>query len=494
MKNSQPIRARFAPSPTGYLHVGGLRTALYTYLLARQGQGQFILRIEDTDQTREAPGAIENILTSLNWAGLAPDEGVILKQGKIDERGKLGPYIQSKRQKIYQKYAQELIKKGQAYYCFCSTKRLETLKKQQEAAKQPTRYDWHCRDLTEQEVKNKLSRGEKYVIRLKAPTNQILEFTDWVYGKIVFNTNEIDDQVLLKSDGLPTYHLAVVIDDHLMKISHVIRGEEWLPSTPKHLLLYLFFGWEAPQFIHLPLILNPDKSKLSKRQGDVAVEDYRQKGYLAEALINFVALLGWNPGTDQEIFSLPELIKQFNPDKIHKAGAVFDLIKLNWLNGVYLKKMSLVDFQKVAEPFLKANFKKIPTDLQLKKIYELEQSRISVLNEMGQGLTFCFTEKLNYPASLLIWKKSSSTLIKNNLQLLLAELKKYTARDWTEKKLEEKIFAFIKNNNLNNGETLWPLRVALSGQEKSAPPFALAEALGQKRTLISLTEAIKKLG
>lgn len=486
------IRTRFAPSPTGFLHVGGLRTALYAYLFTKQNKGDFILRIEDTDQTREVGGATQKLLESLKWTGLEPDEGVITdKQGKIAEKGNLGPYIQSKRTKLYQKYAKKLVEDNNAYYCFCSPERLENLRRQQQAEKKPTHYDWHCRHLTKQEIEEKLEKKVKYVVRMKVPENQELTFVDWVRGEVKIRTADIDDQVILKSDGFPTYHLANVIDDHLMKISHVIRGEEWLPSTPKHILLYMFLKWETPQFIHLPLLLNSDKSKLSKRQGDIAIEDYWAQGYLPEALINFIALLGWNPGTDQEIFSLAELIKKFNLTKIHKAGAVFNQKKLDWMNSEYIKKIDDKQFTELTRPILEKKFQNLPNNLE--KILKLEKERINRLNEVGDNVKFFFTDDLKYDPQLLIWKKTDQEITIKNLEILINELKKYQIGDWTSAKLEKNILKFIKQNNLNNGDVLWPMRVALTGEQKSPPPFEIAEILGQEKSLARLNIALNFL-
>src|SRR3989339_1872219 len=304
------IRTRFAPSPTGRLHVGGLRSALFNYLLAKKNQGNFLLRIEDTDQTRLMAGGIENILNSLVWAGIVPDEGVIYdSEMKISQKGGKGPYIQSERLSTYQKYAQELLKKCFAYYCFCTKDRLEEIRTVQECSKLPTGYDGHCRELNSEHVAECLKKGMPYVIRLRMPREGVTTFTDLIRGGVTFKNELIDDQVLIKADGFPTYHLAVVVDDHFMEISHVIRGEEWLHSTPKHIQLYKMFGWKQPQFAHLPLLVNEQKQKLSKRHGDVSVEDYQEKGYLPEALVNFVAFLGWNPGDEREIFSLSALEK-----------------------------------------------------------------------------------------------------------------------------------------------------------------------------------------
>ena len=311
------VRTRFAPSPTGYLHVGGLRTALYNYIFARKHHGSFVLRIEDTDQERKVEGAIENLIETLKWTGIIPDEGPGFG-------GDYGPYIQSERLELYRRHAEILLEKELAYYCFCSQERLERLRQEQIAKKQPPRYDNHCRNLPADEVKRKLQSGEKFVIRMKTPLQGSVEVRDLIRGKVSFSADVLDDQILIKSDGFPTYHLANVVDDHLMKISHVIRGEEWLPSTPKHVLLYEYFNWKSPEFAHLPLLLNPDRSKLSKRHGDVAVESYRQKGYLAEALINFLALLGWNPGTDSYPLSSEAPQALFDCGKIFEAKGEYN--------------------------------------------------------------------------------------------------------------------------------------------------------------------------
>ncbi|MDO8669593.1 MAG: glutamate--tRNA ligase [Candidatus Buchananbacteria bacterium] len=490
----QKTRTRFAPSPTGYLHIGGLRTALYEYIFAKQNQGTFVLRIEDTDQTREVEGAVGGLLKALKWAGLEADEGILLgNDGKVAEKGNFGPYTQSKRLKIYQKYAQELVNKGQAYYCFCTPARLEELKANQQTAGQLTHYDRECLKLTPDEIKGKLDNGERHVIRFQIPEGQEIKFQDEVKGEIKFNTTDIDDQIILKSDGFPTYHLASVVDDYSMKINYVIRGEEWLSSTPKHILLYQAFGWAVPQFAHLPLLLNSDKSKLSKRQGDVAVEDYRDHGYLPEALVNFVALLGWNPGTEKEIFSLAELIKVFDIKKVHKSGAVFNQEKLNWFNSEYLKKLNPGEFQKMARPYLEKNIKQVSPDLNLDKFFAIEQQRISRLSEVGEDLKFIFAADLNYQAEGLIWKKSAKATILKNLKSLIVELQKYDKPDWRAETLEKNIRDFIASNNLLNGEVLWPMRFALTGEEKSPTPFEVAEILGPEKTIKRLKEAIEKL-
>ncbi len=381
------IRTRFAPSPTGFLHVGGLRTALYNYLFAKQNQGHFVLRIEDTDQRRKVAGAVENLIATLDWAGVKPDEGPNLG-------GKFGPYVQSERLELYRKYADELLEKGHAYYCFCSAERLQKLKEWQTAHKIPPRYDNHCRNLTPAEVQARLAAGEEHVIRLKVPIDGTVVVNDLIRGQVTFPVGLVDDQVLIKSDGFPTYHLANVIDDHLMHISHVIRGEEWLPSTPKHVLLYQYFGWELPQFAHLSLLLNPDKSKLSKRQGDVAAEDYRRKGFLPEALINFLALLGWNPGDDREIFSIEDLIKEFSLERVSKSGAIFNIEKLTWMNSLYIRKLEPEQLLKAARPYLPVTGNW--SDAKILAALITVKDGLNTLAEVTPKTAFYFTECLAY--------------------------------------------------------------------------------------------------
>ncbi|MDO4799321.1 MAG: glutamate--tRNA ligase [Bacillota bacterium] len=319
-------RVRFAPSPTGYLHIGGLRTALYDYLFAKQTGGKYILRIEDTDQTRLVEGAIEGIIDASAWAGVHHDEG---------------PYIQSQRLPIYKKWADYLLEQGHAYCCFCSKERLEEVRAQQTERGENPKYDGHCRHLSMEEVQRRIAAGEEHVVRLKLPENRVIEFHDLIKGDISVNTNDLDDQVLMKSDGFPTYHMAVVVDDHEMGITHVLRGDEWLISTPKHIYLYEAFGWQPPAHVHLPVILGTNKKKLSKRQGDVAVEDFRRKGYLPEALVNYIALVGWSPEGDSEIMTMEEMIEKFSFDRVSKSGGIFDIDKLKWMNNHYLRQADL---------------------------------------------------------------------------------------------------------------------------------------------------------
>ncbi|HEX8974778.1 MAG TPA: glutamate--tRNA ligase, partial [Patescibacteria group bacterium] len=404
------VRVRFAPSPTGYMHVGNFRTALYAYLFAKKNSGDFLLRIEDTDQKRFIQDALEKLIDILKWAGFEYSEGVFIEDGKVVQKGNFGPYIQSERLEIYKKYTDQLMEQGHAYRCFCTSERLEEMRKQQQAEKKPPMYDRHCLNLSKEEVAEKIKQGEKFVIRQKIDTEGFTEYDDLVRGKVKIKNELLDDQVLLKSDGYPTYNLANVIDDHLMEISHVIRGEEYVSSNPKYVQLYKNLGWDVPQFAHLPLLLNSDKSKLSKRQGDVAVEDYIKKGYLKDAIINFVALLGWNPGegSTQEIFSMQELIETFDLSHVHKAGAIFDLKKLDWINGQYIKKLSLEELYAAALPFLKEKefFQKAAASRQTeefaKKVLKIEQERLVKLTDVGEENRFFF-EDIKAEKDMLRW-------------------------------------------------------------------------------------------
>lgn len=493
-------RTRFAPSPTGFLHVGGLRTALFNYLYAKQNRGDFVLRIEDTDVKRHVKGAAEKLLNTLKTVGLDYDEGPDLDNN-------FGPYIQSERLDLYKRYAEELVAKGKAYYCFCSPERLEKLRKKQIAEKKPPMYDRHCLNLSDKEKQELLDKKNPYVVRLKIPQGKTLKFDDLIHNKVEFKTDTIDDQVLLKSDGYPTYHLANVVDDHLMKISHVIRGEEWLPSTPKHILLYQAFDWQIPKFAHLPLLLNKDRSKLSKRQSDVAVEDYLEKGYLPQALLNFVALLGWNPETEEEIFSLQELIKKFKIEQVNKSNAIFDTEKLNWLNGHYIREMDLKQLAEKCIPYLISSglvekegdkYKISETDETvdfdyLISVVALEQERIRRLDEISEKTKYFFLKELQYDSKLLIWKKLKPKEIKNNLQLVLKTLKKIKEKDWKKEELEKISFKAIKDNKKGVGDVLWPMRVALTGLKGSPGPFEVAEVLGKEKSLKRIEQAIEKI-
>ncbi len=497
------IRTRFAPSPTGFVHIGSLRTALFSFLFARKKGGKHILRIEDTDQSRKIEGTTENLLKVMKELGVEFDEGVFLNEDdSFSEKGKFGPYMQSERLDIYKQHASKLVEQGSAYYCFCDEKRLEELKKEQIALKKPAMYDGCCRKLSKEETRQKLEdfskQGKNPVIRQAIPHEGQTLVHDLIYGDIIFEHKILDDQILLKSDNFPTYHLAVVVDDHLMQITHVIRGEEWISSTPKHLLLYKAFGWEPTQFAHLPLILNPDKTKLSKRQGDVAVEEFLNKGYLKEALVNFVAFLGWNPKTQQEIFSLNDLIHEFDLAKINKASAIFDTCKLDWMNSLYIRSKPIKELTDLIIPY----WKKIGIDTDkynrtfLEAIVELRRPRIKTLSEIGERTGYFFTSP-EYEAELLIWKKSDNGDAKQKLQEILELYKSFQDEDFSVQKLEEKTKAFIEAKNYQNGNVLWPLRVALSGQKQSPSPFEIASVLflgpEKEEILKRIKTAISKL-
>ncbi|HAT03153.1 MAG TPA: glutamate--tRNA ligase [Candidatus Magasanikbacteria bacterium] len=485
------IKTRFAPSPTGFLHVGGLRTALYSYLFARKNNGVFMMRIEDTDQERFVEGGTENMIRSLKWAGLSIDEGVDMgEEGNVIQKGDKGPYIQSQRLDIYKKYVQELVEQGHAYYCFCSKERLEEVRKNQELNKMPTGYDGHCRDLDVAEAQKRVMTGEKYVIRMKMPKTGTTVVDDMVRGKVEFKNELVDDQVLVKADGFPTYHLAVVVDDHLMEVTHVIRGEEWLPSTPKHIQLYKMFGWDLPQFGHLSMLINEQKQKLSKRHGDVSVEDFKQKGYLPEAMVNFIAFLGWNPGGEKEIFSLAELEKEFDFSKVHKPAAVFNREKLNWYNKQYMMALSDEELAKRCESFF-IQIGLQTSDFRLANIVALEKGRSSTLAEIAENITFIFSDKLKYESELLVWKKSTHEDAKQKLKELALFFA--TIGDWNRENVEQVTLSWIKEKGWGNGDVLWPMRVALSGQKNSPGPFEIATVLGKEKTLDRIQKAIELL-
>lgn len=482
MKNN--IRLRFAPSPTGFVHIGNLRTALFGYFLAKSMKGNFILRIEDTDQKREVEGAVESLLDVLSWAGIKFDEGPHVG-------GDYGPYIQTQRLEIYQKYIKELLAKDGAYHCFCSAERLEEMRNKQQENKQAPKYDGHCRGLSAEEVEEKIKNGESYVIRQKIPQNICVEVVDELRGKIVFKTADLDDHVLIKSNGVPTYQFANIVDDHLMEISHTARGDEWLASFPKNALLYQAFGWNMPKFIHLPLILNKGGGKLSKRQGDVFVEDYRAKGYLPEAIINFCALLGWHPKDDQEILSLEEIIEKFSLEGMGVSPAVFDLEKLDYLNGYYLRQKSVEELSELCRPYLlKEGLINENTDLDfIHRVVSVSQERLKKLEDINELSFYLFGDEIVYDENLLVWKSLSLEDVKNNLKELISVLEGINEDNWTKENLEKAIFAYIKSNDKKNGDYLWPMRVALSGQKNSPSPMELAWVLGRGNSLDRIKKA-----
>lgn len=472
------VRVRFAPSPTGFLHVGGLRTALYNYLFARKHNGKMILRIEDTDRTRLVENAIDNLINSLKWAGIDYNEGP-------DKAGEYGPYIQSERLDIYKKYALELVEKGLAYYAFDTSDEIEEMRKNSSETF-GTKYNREAMrnqlTLGEDETKKILASGQDFVIRLMVPFDNEVSFNDIIRGEVKVSTNDIDDQVLLKSDGFPTYHLANVVDDHLMKISHVIRGEEWLPSTPKHVLLYNYFGWEIPKFAHLPLLLNKDKSKLSKRQGSVAVEDFREKGYLKDAFINFIALLGWNPTGDREIYSLDELIEYFNLEKVNKGGAVFDVQKLDWVNQQYLKS---VNFNEVAnELSLVANekFGKLYDSEFLNKVFNLFKERVTFVSEMTSIADYMFSDINEFDKDYIQKKWLPGTE-----EIVIELIKVYeNCNNFEHDELSSKTKEFALGLGKKLGDIIHPIRIMITGKSTGAGMFETMEVLGK-------TECLKRM-
>jgi len=479
------VRVRFAPSPTGYLHIGGLRTALYNYLFAKHNNGKFILRIEDTDRTRYVEGAIENLINSLNWAGIKYDEGVFVEEGKIVQRGEYGPYIQSERLDIYKKYVDELIEKGYAYYCFCTKERLDKVREEQKIKGLIPRYDGLCRSLSLEEAREKIANGEEYVVRLKLPPNRDIKFKDLVRGDIIINTEDLDDQVLLKSDGFPTYHLAVVVDDHLMGITHIVRGEEWLPSTPKHVYLYEAFGWEKPTYVHLPTVLNKERKKLSKRHGDVSVEDFRKKGYLPEGLVNYLALVGWTPEDNREILSMEELIEEFSFERVSKTGGIFDIDKLNWVNGHYIRGYDLDKLTDIAIPFLKeAGF--IDDEFineryeWLKILVATVREGLSNVSEIVDKVDIFFNDKVEVEdeeaLEVLKWEETPTVL-----NALKEEVE--NAQEITEE-LSKTIMKKIQKSTGVKGKKLFmPVRVALSGKIHGPELVSIIYLLGKQNVL-----------
>ncbi len=478
------VKTRFAPSPTGRMHVGNLRTALYAYLIAKHAGGKFMLRIEDTDQERFMEGALEIIYRTLEKTGLVHDEGP-------DKDGGVGPYVQSERtaQGIYMKYAKQLIEQGDAYYCFCDKERLESLKTTV-AGKEISIYDKHCLHLSKEEIQANLDAGKPYVIRINMPTEGSTTFHDELYGDITVNNNELDDMILIKSDGYPTYNFANVVDDHLMGITHVVRGNEYLSSAPKYNRLYEAFGWEVPVYIHCPLITNEEHQKLSKRSGHSSYEDLLDQGFLTEAIVNFVALLGWSPAGDNEIFSLEELVKEFDYHRISKSPAVFDMVKLRWMNGEYMKKMDSDRFYEMALPYIK---EVITRDLDFHKIAAMVKTRIEVFPDIRDHIDF-FEKMPEYDVSMYNHKKMKCTcetslaVLKDVVPLLEKQ------EDYSNDALFELLLAYGKEKGYKTGFVMWPIRTALSGKQMTpAGATEILEVLGKEESLSRLRAAIEKL-
>ena len=478
------VKTRFAPSPTGRMHVGNLRTALYAYLIAKHEGGKFMLRIEDTDQERFMEGALEIIYRTLAKTGLVHDEGP-------DKDGGVGPYVQSERQAqgLYMKYAKKLIEQGDAYYCFCDKERLESLKTEV-AGKEITVYDKHCLHLSKEEIEANLAAGKPYVIRINMPTEGTTTFHDELYGDITVENNELDDMILIKSDGYPTYNFANVIDDHLMGITHVVRGNEYLSSAPKYNRLYEAFGWEIPKYIHCPLITNEDHQKLSKRCGHSSYEDLLDQGFLTEAIVNFVALLGWSPSSDNEIFSLEELVKEFDYHRISKSPAVFDMVKLRWMNGEYMKKMDDDKFYEMALPYLK---EVITRDLDFHKIAAMVKTRIEVFPDIKDQVDF-FEKVPEYETSMYVHKKMK-TNEETSLQVLREVQPLLEAQeDFSNDALFEMLSAYAKEHDYKVGYVMWPIRTALSGKQMTpAGATEILEVLGKEESLVRIQAAIDKL-
>lgn len=479
------VRVRFAPSPTGFVHIGSLRTALYNYLFAKKNGGDYILRIEDTDQSRLVEGAIENMLEIFKWAGIDNDEGVMVQNGKIVQLGDCGPYIQSERLDIYKKYIEILLEKGMAYYCFCSKERIEAVKEALIQKGETPKYDGFCRDIPLEEARKRAAAGEPHVIRLKFPKNKDIEFEDAVRGKVVVNTNDLDDQVLMKTDGFPTYHFAVVVDDHLMNITHVIRGEEWVISTPKHVFLYEAFGWNAPVFVHLPNILNKQKKKLSKRHDDVAASDFRTKGYLPEGLINYLALVGWSPETEQEIFTMEELIEHFSIERVSKSGGIFDTEKLNWVNSHYIKDADLDLLTQLTVPFfVEAGYireEEINSKYQwIKDVVTLLKDRLSNIAEIKDEAAIFFKDSFELKDD-----QAKEVLNVEHIQLLLDVFeKKVLAAEQIDNEFGKMTFKEIQKETGYKGKDLFmPIRVAITGEVHGPDMGLTLKVLGKERVL-----------
>ena len=483
---SNKIRTRYAPSPTGKMHVGNLRTALYAYLIAKHENGDFLLRIEDTDQERYVEGATDIIYNTLSDAGLFHDEGP-------DKKGSVGPYIQSERQKqgIYLEKAETLIKQGEAYYCFCDKERLESLRNMAEEKKETYRYDKHCLHLSPEEIQEKLENNTPYVIRQNNPTEGNTVFNDVLYGDISVDNKELEDMVLIKTDGYPTYNFANVVDDHLMGITHVVRGNEYLSSSPKYNRLYNAFGWEVPVYVHCPLITDENHKKLSKRLGHASYEDLIELGFLSEAIVNFVALLGWSPSTNEEIFTMDELIELFDYHNINKAPAVFDMKKFRWMNSEYIKRMDSENFYQLVEERIRNIIPK--EGLNYRKIAALAQTRLETLNDLDELIDF-FYEVPEYDKSIYTHKKMK-TNPENSCDFMKAVLPVLEQQEeWTVEALHESVMEFIKTTELKNGQVLWPLRTALSG--KAFTPggaFDIMDILGKEESIQRIKAGIQKL-
>ena len=469
------MRLRFAPSPTGALHIGSVRTTVYNYLFARQRGGKMVLRVEDTDQDRLVPGAIDSIYDGLHWLGISWDEGP-------QEGGPYAPYVQSERLPLYQQHAQELVEKGAAYYCFCSKERLAAVRAAQEARKEPTRYDRHCRNIPSADAGER-AKTEPHVIRLKVPDEGTLAIDDLVHGHIEWQADTIEDQVILKSDGFPTYHLAVVIDDHVMEISHIMRGDEWVASVPKHLLIYSAFGWDVPPMAHVPSVLGPDGKKLSKRHGSTAVSQFREDGYLPEALINYLALVGWSPGTEDEIFSMDDLIRVWKIEQVQSAGGKWDKERLDYFNGVWIRKVSVDELVRRLGPFVPAEWDRAV----LRKIAPHIQERMKTLNDAHDLIRFLFTDDIGYEWKLLIPKKSDrlTTLeVLARARAVLGGIEPFVAAS-----IQPALEGLAAELAWSKGDLNGVIRMAITGRKVGPPLYESLEVLGKDKSLTRIAKA-----
>lgn len=484
MSENKKVRTRFAPSPTGYMHIGNLRTALYTYLIAKKYNGDFILRIEDTDQERYVEGAVDVIYRTLKTAGLKWDEGP-------DIGGPVGPYIQSERMGMFRDYALQLVESGHAYYCFCDKERLTELKKVQEASHIPPMYDRHCRELSKEEIQAKLDAGIPYVIRQKMPLDGTTTFHDEVYGDITVDNATLDDQILIKTDGMPTYNFANVVDDHTMGITHVVRGNEYLSSTPKYNLLYEAFGWDVPKYIHCSPVMKDQTTKLSKRNGDASFEDLLAKGYLPEAVINFIALLGWAPKGEREIYSLDELVQEFDISGISKAPAIFDSVKLKAINAAYIRNMKPEQFEEIITPYIRQSVKR--TDIDISLLAAVLQPRTELFTDVPEQVDF-IDQLPEYDTAMYCHKK-----MKTNTETALTALKAVLPvleglEDWNTTAIHEALFKLIADMGVKNGWLLWPVRTALSGKQFTpGGGVELCAILGREDSLARIRKGIEKL-
>lgn len=481
---NETVRTRFAPSPTGYMHIGNLRTALFTYLIAKKSDGKFILRIEDTDQERYVEGAVDVIYNTLKACGLNWDEGP-------DVGGPVGPYIQSERMGMFKEYAEKLVESGHAYYCFCDKERLEEVRKIQVASRISPMYDRHCRNLSKEEIDEKLKAGIPYVIRQKVPTEGTTTFHDEIYGDITVENSTLDDQILIKTDGMPTYNFANVVDDHLMGITHVVRGNEYLASSPKYNLLYEAFGWTPPKYIHVEHIMKNATEKLSKRNGDASFNDLIEKGFMTEAVVNYIALLGWAPKGENEIFTIEELINEFSIDGLSKSPAIFDPVKLKAINGAYIRKLDKADFMEKALPYIKQTVKREDIDFAL--LSEVLQPRTEIFTDIPEQVDF-IDNLPEYDIAMYCHKK-----MKTNEETSLIALKEAlpvleNISEWTVDNIHEALFGLVEKLGVKNGYILWPVRTAVSGKQFTpGGAVEMCYILGKEDTLARIKKGIEKL-